>query len=74
MNNFDKIFCSIDECKKRFKLVDTMSFNELEQFSTKCSSCGNWFLKDNKILNKTCEKVCTTFAEKHNEKLLNYLK
>jgi hypothetical protein len=53
----DELKCSIAECKARLREIDSMSLSELEKYSTKCSTCGNWFLKDNKIADETYRKV-----------------
>ncbi|MBV5279611.1 MAG: hypothetical protein J0647_11455 [Campylobacteraceae bacterium] len=59
--------CSISECKARLREVDSMSLTELEKYSTKCSTCGNWFLKDNKVADETYKKVSLKWAEEFNK-------
>ena len=44
--------CSLSECKARLKAVENMSLAELEEYATRCSTCGNWILKDDPIANE----------------------
>ncbi len=62
--------CSIAECKARLKAVDSMSLAELEEYSTRCASCGNWILKDDPIAHATYMEVSTKWAEAFNKALL----
>ena len=59
--------CSIAECKQRFSQVDSMGLPELEKFASKCSTCGNWFLKDNTVAQKMYDKVSLKWAEGFNK-------
>jgi len=59
--------CTIAECKSRLREIDTMGLAELEKFSTKCSTCGNWVLKDNKVAQETYNKVSLKWAEAFNK-------
>ncbi len=63
----DELKCSIAEYKARLREIDSMSLSELEKYSTKCSTCGNWFLKDNKIADETYRKVSLKWAEAYNK-------
>ena len=63
--------CSIAECKARLKEIDFMNLEELEQYATRCSTCGNWILKDDDVAYETYMKVSTTWAEKFNQALLD---
>lgn len=58
--------CSESECKKRLKNVETMSLSELAYYADRCSTCGNWFLKNNKIADKTYQSISLKWAEKFN--------
>ncbi len=58
--------CSIAECKQRFNQVKNMGLSELEKYTSRCSTCGNWFLKDNAVAQKTYDKVSLTWAEAFN--------
>ena len=62
--------CSLSECKARLKAVENMSLTELEHYATRCSTCGNWRLKDDPIANETYMKVSTKWAESFNQALL----
>ncbi|WP_041960103.1 hypothetical protein [Sulfurospirillum arsenophilum] len=62
--------CSLAECKARLKAVDNMSLSELEEYATRCSTCGNWILKDDAVANETYMKVSTKWAESFNQALL----
>lgn len=62
--------CSLSECKARLKAVENMSLTELEAYATRCSTCGNWILKDDPIANETYMKVSTKWAETFNKSLL----
>lgn len=62
--------CSLSECKARLKAVDSMSLSELEEYATRCSTCGNWIIKDDAVANETYMKVSTKWAESFNEALL----
>lgn len=59
--------CSISECKERLKEADSMSLIELEKYTTKCSSCGNWFLKNDPVANETYKKISLKWAESFNK-------
>lgn len=59
--------CTIAECKARLKEVDTMDLASLETYATKCSTCGNWFLKDNTVAQETYNKVSLKWAEAFNK-------
>lgn len=69
MNN-GELKCSIAECKARLKEIDSMGLNELEKYSTKCSTCGNWLLKDNQTANETYKKVSLKWAEAFNKSIM----
>jgi len=58
--------CSIAECKQRFHQVKNMGLSELEKYASRCSTCGNWFLKDNAVAQKTYDKVSLKWAEAFN--------
>ncbi len=62
--------CTIAECKARLAQVDKMNLTELNSYANKCSTCGNWFLKDDKIAQKTYEKVSLKWAEEFNKQAL----
>jgi len=62
--------CSLSECKARLKAVENMSLVELEEYATRCSTCGNWILKDDSIANETYMKISTKWAESFNQSLL----
>lgn len=62
--------CSLSECKSRLKAVDGMSLAELEEYATRCSTCGNWILKDAPIAHETYMKISTKWAENFNNSLL----
>lgn len=62
--------CSLSECKARLKAVENMSLSELEEYATRCSTCGNWILKDDPIANATYTKISTKWAEAFNQSLL----
>lgn len=62
--------CSLAECKALLKKVDSMSLAELEEYATRCSTCGNWILKDDPIAHETYMKVSTKWAEAFNKALL----
>ncbi|KFL33825.1 MULTISPECIES: hypothetical protein [unclassified Sulfurospirillum] len=62
--------CSLSECKARLKTVDGMSLTELEEYATRCSTCGNWILKDDPIAHETYMKISTKWAESFNKSLL----
>ena len=66
MNN-NELKCSIAECKARLKEADSMSLEELEKFSTKCSTCGNWLLKNNQVADETYKKISLKWAEAFNK-------
>ncbi len=66
----DLLKCSLAECKARLCDAHTMSLKELETYATRCSTCGNWILKDNAVANTTYLKITTLWAEKFNEALL----
>lgn len=66
----DELKCSLAECKARFKEIDSMGLNELEKYSTKCSTCGNWLLKDNPVANETYKKVSLKWAEAFNKSIM----
>ncbi len=59
--------CSIGECKKRLVQVDSMSLEELEHYAARCSTCGNWILKDNAVAQETYQKVSLAWAEAYNK-------
>ena len=61
--------CSIAECKARHKEIDSMNFTELEHYANKCSTCGNWILKDDTVANETYKKVSLKWAEEFNKKM-----
>ncbi|AFL69064.1 hypothetical protein [Sulfurospirillum barnesii] len=63
--------CSLMECKARLRDVDKMSLEELEEYATRCATCGNWILKDHAIANQTYLKISTKWAEKFNQSLLD---
>ena len=63
----DELKCSTTECKARLQEVDSMSLAELEKYSTQCSTCGNWFLKDDKVANETYQQVSLKWAEAFNK-------
>lgn len=62
--------CSLSECKARLKAVEGMSLVELEAYATKCSTCGNWILKDDPTAHETYMKISTKWAENFNKSLL----
>jgi len=55
--------CTEAECKKRFTEVKSMSFSELEKYTTKCASCGDWIFKEQEIANKTYNAVSSRWAQ-----------
>lgn len=59
--------CSIAECKARLHEIDSMSLEELDKYATKCSTCGNWILKDNQVADETYRKVSLEWAEAFNK-------
>ena len=61
--------CSVAECKERLKQVDYMSLQELETYATRCSTCGNWVLKDHDVAQKTYQKMTLKWAEEFNKAL-----
>lgn len=63
----NELKCSISECKARLREVDSMDLAELEKYSTKCSTCGNWLLKDNQVADETYRKVSLKWAEAFNK-------
>ena len=63
--------CSLSECKARLKAVENMSLSELEEYATRCSTCGNWILKDDPTANATYTKISTKWAEAFNQSLLD---
>ena len=63
--------CSLAECKARLQGIDKMSLDELEEYATRCSTCGSWILKDNPMANETYNKISTRWAEKFNQSLLD---
>ncbi len=63
----NELKCSIAECKARFHEIDSMNLEELEKYSTRCSTCGNWFLKDNQVADETYRKVSIKWAEAFNK-------
>lgn len=62
--------CSLDECKARLKAVDSMSLAELEEYATRCATCGSWIIKDDPVANATYLAVSTKWAEVFNKALL----
>lgn len=62
--------CSIAECRARFKEIDSMGLSELETYATKCSTCGNWILKDEKVAQETYQKVSIKWAEAFNNAIM----
>ena len=62
--------CSIAECKQRLSQIDSMGLPELEKYASNCSSCGNWFLKDNPVAQKTYDKVSLKWAEAFNTSIM----
>lgn len=62
--------CSIAECRARFKEIDGMGLSELETYATKCSTCGNWILKDEKVAQETYQKVSIKWAEAFNNAIM----
>ncbi|ARU49360.1 hypothetical protein [Sulfurospirillum diekertiae] len=62
--------CSIAECKARLKEIDSMDLKQLETYATKCSTCGNWILKDDPIANETYRKVSLKWAEEFNNAIM----
>ena len=62
--------CSLAECKARLKAVEGMSLAELEEYATRCSTCGNWILKDDQTAHATYMKISTKWAESFNKALL----
>jgi len=62
--------CSPTECKARLKEANTMSLAELDEYATRCSTCGNWILKDDPIAHATYMEVSTKWAEAFNKALL----
>lgn len=64
------IKCSVSECKSRHKEIDAMNFADLERYATKCSTCGNWVLKDNLTAQETYQKVSLKWAEEFNKKIM----
>ncbi len=65
-----QLSCTDAECKKRFSRVNNMSFNELEKYNTKCSNCGDWIFKEQKMANKTYNAVSVKWAEEFMNKQL----
>ncbi len=63
----NELKCSLSECRARQKEVDTMSFDDLQNYADKCSTCGNWVLKDNIIAQETYQKVSLKWAEEFNK-------
>lgn len=63
----DELKCSIAECKARLAEIDSMDLPTLEKYATKCSTCGNWFHKDNDVAEKTYQKVSLKWAEAFNK-------
>jgi len=47
-----------------------MSLAELEEYATRCSTCGNWILKDDQTAHATYMKISTKWAESFNKALL----
>jgi|GEM_PF-651233 hypothetical protein len=62
--------CSLSECKARLKAVENMSLAELEEYATRCSTCGNWILKDDPVAHETYMKISNKWAEAFNKDLL----
>jgi hypothetical protein len=62
--------CSIAECKQRLGQIDSMELAELEKYASNCSTCGNWFLKDNAVAQKTYDKVSLKWAEAFNKSIM----
>ncbi len=62
--------CSISECKGRLKEADSMGLSELEKYSVKCSTCGNWLLKNDPVANETYKKISLKWAEAFNKALM----
>lgn len=63
----NELKCSISECKARLREADSMDLTELEKYSTQCSTCGNWLLKDNKVADETYKKISLKWAEAFNK-------
>ena len=63
----DELKCSLSECKARLSEIDSMDLQTLEKYATKCSTCGNWILKDNEVAQKTYQTVSLKWAEAFNK-------
>ncbi len=63
----DELQCSLAECKARFSEIGSMDLQTLEKYATKCSTCGNWILKDNEVAQKTYQAISLTWAETFNK-------
>lgn len=63
----NELKCSLAECKARLAEIDSMDLLTLEKYATKCSTCGNWLLKDNDTAQKTYQKVSLQWAEAFNK-------
>ncbi|MDD3342395.1 MAG: hypothetical protein PHR87_02340 [Sulfurospirillaceae bacterium] len=63
----NELLCTIAECKARLIEVASMDLETLEHYATKCSTCGNWILKDNEVAQKTYQKVSLQWAEAFNK-------
>lgn len=61
--------CSLSECKAKYNEIDKMSFAELAHYADRCSTCGNWFLKDSNVAQETYQKVSLKWAEEFNNNL-----
>lgn len=61
--------CSLSECKARLKEIDSMNLDTLEHYATRCSTCGNWILKDDNVAQETYQKVSLRWAEAFNDAL-----
>ena len=62
--------CSLSECKARLKEIDSMDLTQLEMYASKCSTCGNWILKDDHTANETYQKVSLKWAEEFNNEIM----
>lgn len=63
--------CSASECKKRLEEVKDMPFEELEKYNTKCASCGEWIIKDEKFANQTYDAISNRWAEQFMNNLIH---
>lgn len=66
----EELKCTSTECKQRLIQAETMSIRELEEYATRCASCGNWILKDNAIAQQTYQRISIRYAEAHNDRLI----